>query len=603
MESIQGERWQGPDWSLPLPRRLVLAVLGPWLAACAMMLWFSAGHIHGLRMWDTDDYMRLQQVRDWLGGQSWFNVDQYRLDPPHGFHMHWSRIVDLPLAGLILLLRPLVGTVLAEIAASVIVPLITLGLIMAMVARVTRRVAGEKAAMLAPLLVACSPLILFHTLPLRIDHHGWQAAMAMATLAALLDRRRLRSGLLAGLFAAIWVSISLEALPLLAAMFGLLIVRFLIDPRHAERLHGFALALGFCCVALFASTHAMARWGEPDCDAMSVGYLGLLGGVAIAAIVATGPLVGRNRLVHAAIIAFGTAAGLVLFVHSAPACLAGPFGALDPVTRQYWYMNVLEGRPVWEQDVGMRGMLLLSPLLGLAGAGFGWHRARGHDPRAAANWMTMILLGGAAMAVSLMVLRAGTVAHGFALPGIASLLAMVLDRVSRSPRMAFRVLGSAAAILGMTPVAAAAVAGMLAPAEPAPSAKAPKPKSACPGGCDRYGALDRLPASYIFAPIDIGPDLIVHTPHSFPAAGYHRNPAALRRTIETFLGSVDDARRVIDQVDAAYVLIDPDTAEAATYRNAAPHGFMAQLLADKAPDWLEPVPLPGSTLRLWRKRA
>jgi len=50
-----------------------------------------------------------------------------------------------------------------------------------------------------------------------------------------------------------------------------------------------------------------------------------------------------------------------------------------------------------------------------------------------------------------------------------------------------------------------------------------------------------------------------------------------------------------------YVLIDPDSTEAAIYREAGPHGLMADLLRGDAPRWLVPVPLEHSTLKLWRR--
>ena len=50
----------------------------------------------------------LRQVRALLGGQGWFDLRQHRFDPAHGgANIHWSRLVDLPLAGLILLMKPL----------------------------------------------------------------------------------------------------------------------------------------------------------------------------------------------------------------------------------------------------------------------------------------------------------------------------------------------------------------------------------------------------------------------------------------------------------------------------------------------------------------
>ena len=54
----------------------------------------------------TDDAMRLVEVRDLIGGQGWFDLFQYRMDPPGGRSMHWSRLIDAPFAALILLLRP-----------------------------------------------------------------------------------------------------------------------------------------------------------------------------------------------------------------------------------------------------------------------------------------------------------------------------------------------------------------------------------------------------------------------------------------------------------------------------------------------------------------
>ena len=43
----------------------------------------------------TDDAMRLVQVRDWLAGQSWFDLTQYRLDPPSGVDMHWLSLIHI----------------------------------------------------------------------------------------------------------------------------------------------------------------------------------------------------------------------------------------------------------------------------------------------------------------------------------------------------------------------------------------------------------------------------------------------------------------------------------------------------------------------------
>jgi len=53
----------------------------------------------------TDDAMRLAQVRDLLAGQSWYDLTQWRMNVPFGLPMHWSRLIDAPIAGLILIFR------------------------------------------------------------------------------------------------------------------------------------------------------------------------------------------------------------------------------------------------------------------------------------------------------------------------------------------------------------------------------------------------------------------------------------------------------------------------------------------------------------------
>jgi hypothetical protein len=87
---------------------------------------------------DPDDYMRLLQVRDWLGGQSWWDVRQYRMDPPAGADMHWSRLVDLPIAAFLLVFRLFLDERSAQIAAMCAVPLLQLGVAMALARRLVR---------------------------------------------------------------------------------------------------------------------------------------------------------------------------------------------------------------------------------------------------------------------------------------------------------------------------------------------------------------------------------------------------------------------------------------------------------------------------------
>ncbi len=107
-----------------IERRWKWVVVITWLALCG---WFVADRWTEIRLFalgDTDDNMRMMQVRALLNGQDWYDLRQHRLNAPYGANIHWSRVVDLPLAGLILALRPLLGGAGAEKWAVALAPLL-----------------------------------------------------------------------------------------------------------------------------------------------------------------------------------------------------------------------------------------------------------------------------------------------------------------------------------------------------------------------------------------------------------------------------------------------------------------------------------------------
>ncbi|KRB79364.1 hypothetical protein ASE00_19850 [Sphingomonas sp. Root710] len=582
------------------PARFRLGVLAAWLLACAILLFVSRDAIANLAMLDADDYLRLQEVRDWLGGQSFFDVHQYRIDPPGGVAMHWSRIVDLPLAAFILLFQPLLGTADAERVTASLVPLITLGGSMVAIATATVRLADRRAALIATLLAATTPLLLFHVMPLRIDHHGWQTMLGLSTIAACFDPRARRGGIVAGICAALWLAISLEGLPMAAAIGLLLAVRFVIeggDRDAAQRFRAFAGALALAGIMLFAAFHGRAAYSQPYCDAVSPAWFGpMIASPALAALLM--PLVAtRGPVARIGLLAFAAITGVGMLAVTAPDCLHGPFAALDPVVRHYWYQNVPEGMPVWRQPNANAAMLIGFPLIGIAGALLGWRRAT--TASGARNWLAMLMLMLAAYAVSLLVQRAGGFAHGCALPGAGYLLARLLDAIGRWRHVVPRILASAAAIMALSPIGALLAANLVVLEDPNP--EPPRSLPICRAPCDRFAALAAMKPTYILTGLDLTPNLLVKTPHSYAGSGHHRDQAAIRRVLDSFMGDPEVAHRIMRARGMSHVLIEPQGIEASIYIAAAPHGLMARLVTGRPPAWLKPVPLPGSQLKLWRR--
>jgi len=208
-------------------RASLLIFLGLWLATCAVLIALTWPFIVPLNFRDPDDALRLVQVRDLLDGQSWFDLTQHRIFPQHGVPMHWSRLVDLPIALLLLLVEPMLGPALATRVVLVTVPLLLLLALAAILYRIMRALAASRAlALLAVALLLSALSVLIQFAPLRIDHHGAQVVAGAVAVLALVrtGRNDGRRGLVAGVAMACWLQISFEGLPYAVAagaVFGL----------------------------------------------------------------------------------------------------------------------------------------------------------------------------------------------------------------------------------------------------------------------------------------------------------------------------------------------------------------------------------------------
>ncbi len=580
---------------------LLPAITAVWALTSLLMLAICWSRVATMKMWDADDYMRLAEVRDWIGGQSFFDITQYRFNPPQGFSMHWSRIVDVPIAFLTLSLTPLIGSAMGERVAVTLVPMLILWGVMAGSAVAVLRLADRRAALVGSLIAATTPLILFYMLPLRIDHHGWQVLLAVLTLAACFDPRPGRAGVLAGLACATWLAISLEGLPMVTAIALVHGMRFAVDGRRfaADRtLRNFLLSLGLATPGWLVALHGPAAFGRSYGDMLSLAWLGPLTLAPLAAAPFVSRVAERGVVARLSLLIAAAITGVAALLLIDPDVLSGPFKRLDPLVVTFWYNNVSEGLPIWKQSGDTMMVVATFPIVGLAGTLLAWKAAPNESTRR--NWLAMFLLALAAFAVSLFVQRAGAVAHAYVLPGVAVLLAGLLGKVAAWQNPVRRVTATVAAILLCSPMmTASAGMGVLAIINPEPPAPTRQP-SACAAPCDAVAALNRLPPAYILASLDFGPRMLIDTHHRYLAGGYHRNVTPIHNVIATFTSPPEFAHRLMIRQGMTYLLIDPAGNEANIYSNHAPDGLMARLRSGRAPSWLEPVPLPHSPYRLWR---
>ncbi len=586
----------GPGAARGLDRYWIRLTLAVWLAVTIWYVWSDWNLVRWLSLGDTDDNMRLMQVRAWLNGQGWYDLRQYRMNPPVGFDIHWSRLVDLPLAGMILFFRMFMSNLWAERLACGIAPLLPLSLTMIGLGATVRRLVAPLAWPLAIVFLLGTAATMLMFLPERIDHHGWQLAMLSLTVAGLCDDRGPRGGAIAGIASAVSLTIGLEMLPY-AAMAGAIIgLRWVWDRAEAPRLSVYALSLGGGSTLGFAAFASNADYAM-RCDALTPVWLTVMiaAGMLLFALAWLNPPSRGVRLALALVAGAVIAVGFALLF---PQCLGRPEG-VSPELQKNWLDNVREAKPIYQHPFRNAFPIAAFPVIGAIGAIVAAWRAR--RTAVVVGWTAVALFTVFATLMLLWQVRAGPAAQMLAVPGAVALAWIVFPRLLNSGSMLVRVLGTVVAFL----VVSGLFAGLAIKWLPIDRPKAyTKRVNTATGNCLRTTVLTPLntyPAATVFTFVDLGPRLITMTHHSAVAGPYHRNGDAILDVQHAFTRSPAEAHAIMKRHGATLLLLCPDMAESTVYRARNPGGFYDLLAHNRFPDWLKPLPLPAkSPLRLYR---
>lgn len=585
----------GEDRRLRTGERPTLAILTTWLCVSLILIAVASARILENQYPDPDDALRLVQVRDLIAGQGWYDLHQYRMTPPDGTLMHWSRLVDLPIAAMILFLSLFMDMALAERVTMVIMPLIVLLLTMLVIGRLAWRLFDRQHAIYACAALVLLPFVAIQFQPMRIDHHGWQILCVAVALWAISWRKAPQGGAVAGFVMAAGLMISLETIFLSAGFAAILLWRWLQDTKQRWWLVSYLQALALGLVLLFAATR-----GLPDlaahCDAISPPHLGFFLIVALGAgFLAVPPTLPRLPI----LLGLGATGviGLGFIGWSAPQCLAPPFSNLDPLVRDYWYLNVTEGRPVWFRPFSesfpaiVQSLLAIGLSLMLAARSRDWAR----------NWWfeyAFILL--VAFLSGVMTFRSMAFAGALSAIPMGWLISRLFKRWRAYESLWSKLLLALGMYMVLLPAApiiiykqitidkseAQSVTVKLSKCELRESAK----------------LLNRFEPATLFAPLDIGPALLLHTHHGVVASGHHRAEQAMRDVIDAYTDPPERARITIDRYEADYLVVCMDLAEPRMFKaGGGPDGLMSQLSAGNHPDWLEPVDIGApESLKIWR---
>ena len=577
-------------------RKLLLII---W--AVTAVAYLLAGH----GVWlSTDDAMRLVQVRDYLAGQGWFDLTQYRLDPPGGVAMHWSRLVDVPVAALIRAGEWLLPAAQAERLALAVWPAVLLLAFLAGVVRFTRELAGDAAARLALIFAALMAPVLQHFRPGAIDHHNVQLVL-MIWMLALVVRERPRDAALAGFLSAFSIAIGQELAPVIAACATMVALRWIVrGGASGPAAAAFGLAFAMSSIGLFAATVPPGRYGSVSCDALSVAQLlvAAAGGGGLAALAIWRRLSSVRRRA-AAIVGLGAIVAALAGI-GFPQCLGDPYAHLDPRFAALWLSNVSEARSIASMARDLPQELLPYfglPLLGLA-AGF-YHCLRDRDERW--RWIAATAVLAAATLLAIWQVRSCAAANAVALAMVPA--ALVRAFPAPEGRAVFFGLGGAVLIASflINPLSLIAIGnGAVWTAERSGELRRPVVIADGPGTCRTaadYAPLARLPQGLVLGFIDAGPMLLMETPHAVLAAPYHRNVAGNAAVLDVFLGRPEDAVPRLAALGVDYLAFCPGAPERHNYAAAAPNGLAAALSRGEAPAGLERIALEGTELVVYRR--
>jgi hypothetical protein len=547
---------------------------------------------------ETDDAMRLLQVREFLGGQGWFDLHEPRLGPPLGYDSHWSRLIDAGLAGLFLVFHAFADAASAERLMRVVWPMLWLvPTILAMLATAWRL--ADRAGALVALLLAVVGLPAFQQfLPGRIDHHNVQIALAMLVLAATVWSDRLRwTASAAGALSGLALAVGLENLVFVALCGAAIALRYIADCAAGGALMRYGVTLAVGAAAAFFVSVPPDHWGHSVCDTIAINWAAPAVAAGALLALAAWRLPDARPWVRCAGVAGAAAVAAAIFVILEPRCLGGPYATMDPQLRAIWFEHVSEMQSIWRiarNSPAMAAAVVAFPLASLVATLL---LARERDLRRDPAFLVAAAMLVAACALTAGVAKMCMYAMWFGMPLAAAACLRLFAWLGF-----VRLLPRALVALLLTPTLLSA--GALAIAEAAGSPAVEQDDVRVLGGCFKianFAQLARLAPGVMATEIDLGAYVLASTPHSVVGAPYHRLEAGIVAAHQAFALPPPEARKLFARLHVDYLVTCGDRAPPGLVAAERRDGLWGRLHAGAPPDWLAPLPsAPGDVFKVYR---
>ncbi|QND57770.1 GtrA family protein [Mesorhizobium huakuii] len=554
---------------------------------------------------DNDSLLQLVEVRDLMAGQGWFDLHQYRMGLEGGFVMHWSRLLDAPLALAILAVSALTGSIaLAEQVVQILWPTLQFFLAIFFIIRAARASAGPHAVLPAAVVGGAALYYIGIFSPGALDHHNVQLMLTLASLILLLEAPTHRpAAFVAGICATLTLAIGMESAPY-AGTLGAVVALLFLARGDGERLiaRDFGLGVAGVSALVFAATVPMSSWGQAQCDTFSVVQFtvtGLAGaGLAVIASLRVANATVARRLMALGLLAVALALVVALLF---PQCLAAPYAHLDPRLQQMWLGYIEEAQSIVQlvsDDPARVVARFATPLVAIVLMAL--HFSHG-------GWRRQDSLVGALLVVAVLVsaweVRGSTFSIAFAVIPLSAWIAKWRQRAEASPSSGSVLRMAAAWLISVNAI----WSGAAQAASNAFEAGAPVQDASIDAPCNSkasFAALGAMAPTTVLAISNLGSPILAFTGHRVFAGPYHRNVAGNLLVFDALLGSAADAKAIVESHHVGLVALCRGNTESRLFAAKAPDGFLAGLMRGSVPAWLEPVAeTRGAPLELYRVKS
>ncbi|MDR3450158.1 MAG: hypothetical protein P4M15_10510 [Alphaproteobacteria bacterium] len=351
------------------------------------------GHLLGY-----DDQVRMVQVLDWinnphgmLGG--WYDRTITRTNAPEGFTTIWSRLVDIPIAAVIILAQQFVSQKTAALIAATIVPVIEIIILFQAAPYFARPLVGKNKARLIILFLIFTSLLNFKYFSVsgfyigEASHHSWYIILNLLMMGAVArlvmgSSQRAPQMMLAAT-TALFTAVGIEGFPLIAGVEALIILlawgynRPRLAQRGAQGMMTGAVG-SFLLLPLHQPPETLftPSFAEPSIlGPILLGAAGLFLFIEQAVLTRGGTRKAVTAFILAAVALVSAGALVTLF----PQTLDGGAAGLSPAERKMALSQHFEAQATYKlaQDTVELIGLLAPSLIALAAAIYAVARSRG----------------------------------------------------------------------------------------------------------------------------------------------------------------------------------------------------------------------------------